>query len=177
MEHGRGGSQQEKDRVPPDDLKEVAVLMGLPLPASYAGWVEARGGAASTAEEDEQVQSFLDMCVDDDGSAICSAVYCGGALQLNLNPRFAAMYLTLEELEATVARDKLRPELVWRRLVSPECAGVYDEALCQADFKGQNLGGEACEIVKVWCAVEAGGRPTGMAVLLSPNRLSRQTTN
>jgi hypothetical protein len=95
------------------------------------------------------VQSFLDMCVDDDGSAICSAVYNGGALQLNLNSRFAAMYLTPEELEATVARDKLRPELVWRRMLSPECAGAYDEALCQAYFKGQNLGGEACEIVKV----------------------------
>lgn len=95
------------------------------------------------------MQSFLDMCVDDDGSAICSAVYSGGALQLNLNSRFAAMYLTLEELEATIARNRLRPDLVWRRLLSPECAGAYDEALCQAYFKGRNLGGEACEIVKV----------------------------
>lgn len=104
------------------------------------------------------MQSFLDMCVDDDGSAICSAVYSGGALQLNLNSRFAAMYLTLEELESTVARDRLRPELVWRRLLSPECSGAYDEALCQAYFKGQNLGGEACEIVKVsWGGVRWGG--------------------
>jgi len=79
--------------------------------------------ASATVEEEEQVQSFLDMCVDDDGSAICSAVYSGGRLQLTLNSRFAAMYVTLE---ATVARDKVRSELVWRRLLSPECSSAYD---------------------------------------------------
>lgn len=113
------------------------------------------------------MQSFLDMCVDDDGSAICSAVYSGGALQLNLNARFAAMYLTLDELEATVARDRLRPELVWRRLLSPECAGAYDEALCQSYFKGQNLGGEACEIVKVreWAVGPVDRRGDGLCTI------------
>jgi hypothetical protein len=135
-----------------EDLREVASLIRLTLPSSVAAWAESRGAmssaAAATGEEEEQVQSFLDMCVDDDGSAICSAVYSGGRLQLTLNSRFAAMYMTLEELEATVARDKLRPELVWRRLLSPECSSAYDEALCQAYFKGQNLGGEACEIIK-----------------------------
>jgi len=135
-----------------EDLKEVASLIRLTLPTSVAAWAESRAAMASaasaTVEEEEQVQRFLDMCVDDDGSAICSAVYSGGRLQLTLNSRFAAMYMMLEELEATVARDKLRPELVWRRLLSPESSSAYDEALCQAYFKGQNLGGEACEIVK-----------------------------
>lgn len=134
-----------------EDLRELANLIQLTLPPSVAAWAKSRGamgGTVAATEEQEQVQSFLDMCVDDDGSAICSAVYSGGRLQLTLNSRFAAMYMTLEELETTVARDKLRPELVWRQLLSPECFSAYDEALCQAYFKGQNLGGEACEIIK-----------------------------
>jgi len=119
---GGGGSRQAKE-----DLKEVASLIRLTLPPSVAAWAESRAAMASaasaTVEEEEQVQSFLDMCVDDDGSAICSAVYSGGRLQLTLNSRFAAMYVTLE---ATVARDKVRSELVWRRLLSPECSSAYD---------------------------------------------------
>jgi hypothetical protein len=134
-----------------EDLREVANYIQLTLPSSVAAWAESRramGSTVAATEEEEQVQSFLDMCVDDDGSAICSAVYNGGKLQLTLNSRFAAMYMTLEELETTVAREKLRPELVWRRFLSPECFSAYDEALCQAYFKGQNLGGETCEIIK-----------------------------
>ncbi len=182
----------EKER-PAEDLKKVASLVGLTLPTSVTGWAEDRGDVVvgSSVEEDEQVQSFLDMCVDDDGSAICSAVYSGGRLQLTLNSRFAAMYMTLEELETTVARDRLRPELVWRRLLSPECSSAYDEALCQAYFKGQNLGGEACEIIK--CVDRFGlempcfmrlrifasskGAITASVIFLLPLQLSRLVEN
>ena len=78
----------------------------------------ATQGRKITTEEEEQVKSFMDMCVDDDGSAICSAVYNEGNLQLTVNSRFAAMYMTLEELESTIARDRSRPEILWRRWVS-----------------------------------------------------------
>lgn len=43
LEHGRGGPQDNnKDRPPPDDLRELAMLMSLTLPVSYAGWLEVR---------------------------------------------------------------------------------------------------------------------------------------
>lgn len=40
MEHGY--LRDKTDEPPPEDLKEVAGLIGLTLPPSYASWLEVR---------------------------------------------------------------------------------------------------------------------------------------
>ncbi|EWM29230.1 Zn(2)-C6 fungal-type DNA-binding domain protein [Nannochloropsis gaditana] len=197
VETRNANAKAHVDQEAKEDLEEVAKLVRLSLPSSVAEWVESRGpqvtSGASMAllEEEEQVQSFLDMCADDDGSAICSAVYCGGRLQLTLNSRFAAMFMTLEEMEMTISQEIVRPELVWRRLLSPECFVAYNEALCQAYFRGQNLGGEVCEIIKcvdrfglelpcfmrVRIFASSHGSITASVILLLPLQLSRLLEN
>jgi hypothetical protein len=79
--------------------------------------------------EDEEIRRFLQLCVDEDGSAISWALYSRGSLSTHCNARFAAMYMNENELEAAVAQDNCRAEVVWRRCVprpsAPQCLHAW----------------------------------------------------
>lgn len=66
-------------------------------------------------DEDRQMQLFQERFDDVDGSATCKVSYRFGEVTISTSPRFAAMYMNGQEIEDTMTRTGLRPELVWKR--------------------------------------------------------------
>lgn len=72
-------------------------------------------GDARMWDEERQMTLFTDRFDDSDGSATCKITYRHGHIEVATSPRFSALYMTGQELEDSMTRTGLRPELVWKR--------------------------------------------------------------